>query len=108
MAWDTAVDTNTPTIRREYRKFKEKMSLAIVRKKTDSDSAETVPIGVQVRSRTIITDERPGVTQTAAQAYADTKIGDTNVVDAHIERMNDGGAYKSVFTTDSAGAWGVP
>ena len=96
MAWRDTVST-APTIRTEYRKMKEQMTLTFKNK----------PIAIWERSRTIYTDEHPGVTLTAAQAFCDTRITDTaaNVVDAHVERVDPSAQYKAVSTVDSAGAW---
>lgn len=94
MAWLNAVDTNTPHVRTEYNKFpRERLYFA------------TGSSNIYTRSRTIITDEYHGLTDTAAQAYVDTHAGDTDVVAAQAVRMNDAGAYKAVITTDSVGTW---
>jgi len=91
--WDTLVDSNTTTIRTEYSKVVER--LTFVWGTTNS----------YTRTRTIITDEYVGVTQTAAQTYADTHAGDSDIADIHIERMNPAAAYKVVKTTDDRSAY---
>ena len=98
MAWLYTV-SNAPTIRTEYRQMKEQMTVTFKNK----------PLAVWERSRTIYTDEHPGVTQAAAQAFCDTRITDTalNVVDAHIERVDPSAQYKAVSTVDSSGAWSL-
>jgi len=93
MAWDTSVDSNTIVVRTEYAQTVE--HLTFVWGTTNS----------YTRTRTIITDEYRGVTLAAAQAYANTHAGDSDIADIHVERMNPAAAYKVVKTTDERSAY---
>ena len=91
MAWDTGA--NYPIVTAHQ---------------TINDSYIVPIVGTKfIRTRTIVTTKYVGMTQTAAENYVDTHVNDTNVVDAHTERMNDAGAYAAVITTDAQVAWSI-